>query len=616
MDNNFLGELATSARGVFLLVLFFGGSIFVHELGHFLAARWRKLKIERFSIGFGPKIFGWTGKDGVDYRVSWIPLGGYVALPQMGDSEALEGATESDAEKLPAISYADKMIVAVMGAVFNVIFAFALATVLWFTGLPVPEGSGSTIVGYVPEQVVTSSGQLSELGLGQTVPGPAFTAGIRSGDEILAIDGVEVKSFTQVTEAIMLGNGKNSQGQPVATFTVRRNGEKLDLTVLPARVELNARSGDKVRVAGLMPRADVILTAPAPGSPAALAGLRREDRVVSVDGRPVNNPTEFLEYMRRAGPGERTLQISRVDADGKGLLLTVKVDPKITPTTNPVGLISYGTGEVRHSIVVVPATRVLTTDDPKAARDQLTVFGVSPEDPALTEQLRVGTVLDKVDGKELTVLRSLDDLEKAAGTGRRTLTFYWKRANGDAGNFSLEDAEVRRGKPVERALIGVGFLAKPEIAHHDPLETCVHIVKQTFTTLGRLFDRGSDIKVNQLASVISIGKTYYNISEDIRRVLWFTVLINLNLAILNLLPIPVLDGGHMLLATIGRLSKNGLNAKVVTVVQFACMGLILSLMGYIILNDVRRCSGDSERQVKQQILERHVNRPVEYAEKR
>jgi len=616
MDNNFLGELATSARGVFLLVLFFGGSIFVHELGHFLAARWRKLKIERFSIGFGPKIFGWTGKDGVDYRVSWIPLGGYVALPQMGDSEAIEGATESDAEKLPAISYADKMIVAVMGAVFNVIFAFALATVLWFTGLPVPEGSGSTIVGYVPEQVVTSSGQLSELGLGQTVPGPAFTAGIRSGDEILAIDGVEVKSFTQVTEAIMLGNGKNSQGQPVATFTVRRNGEKLDLTVLPARVELNARSGDKVRVAGLMPRADVILTAPAPGSPAALAGLRREDRVVSVDGRPVNNPTEFLEYMRRAGPGERTLQISRVDADGKGLLLTVKVDPKITPTTNPVGLISYGTGEVRHSIVVVPATRVLTTDDPKAARDQLTVFGVSPEDPALTEQLRVGTVLDKVDGKELTVLRSLDDLEKAAGTGRRTLTFYWKRANGDAGNFSLEDAEVRRGKPVERALIGVGFLAKPEIAHHDPLETCVHIVKQTFTTLGRLFDRGSDIKVNQLASVISIGKTYYNISEDIRRVLWFTVLINLNLAILNLLPIPVLDGGHMLLATIGRLSKNGLNAKVVTVVQFACMGLILSLMGYIILNDVRRCSGDSERQVKQQILERHVNRPVEYAEKR
>lgn len=616
MDNTFLGDLATSVRGIVLLALFFGGSIFVHELGHFLAARWRGLKIERFSIGFGPKIFGWTGKDGVDYRVSWIPLGGYVALPQMGDPEAIEGATESDVEKLPEISYADKMIVAVMGAVFNVIFAFALATILWFTGMPVPEGSGSTIVGYVPEQVVTSSGQLSELGLGQTVPGPAFTAGIRSGDEIIAVDGVEVKSFTQITEAVMLGNGMNSQKQPVATFTLKRGEEKLDITVLPARVELNARSGDKVRVAGLMPRSDVIMSTPAAGSPAEKAGLKREDRIVSIDGHPVNNPTEFLERLRAAGPGERTLQVSRVDADGKGQLVTLKVSPKISATTNPVGLISYGEGDKRHAIVVVPVTRELLSNDPQANRDQLMVLGVSPEDPTRIDQLRIGTILDKVDGKELTVLRSLDDLVKTTGAGRHTLTFYWKRANGDAGNFSLTEAEVKRGTPVERALIGAPFLAKPEIAHHNPIETCTHIIKQTFTTLGRLFDRDSDIKVNQLASVISISKTYYNISEDLRRVLWFTVLINLNLAILNLMPIPVLDGGHMLIATISKLSKKALNAKAVTIVQFTCMALILSLMGYIILNDVRRCSGDSERQLKQQVLDRHVYRRVDFAEKR
>ena len=616
MDNTFLGDLATSVRGIVLLALFFGGSIFVHELGHFLAARWRGLKIERFSIGFGPKIFGWTGKDGVDYRVSWIPLGGYVALPQMGDPEAIEGATESDVEKLPEISYADKMIVAVMGAVFNVIFAFALATILWFTGMPVPEGSGSTIVGYVPEQVVTSSGQLSELGLGQTVPGPAFTAGIRSGDEIIAVDGVEVKSFTQITEAVMLGNGMNSQKQPVATFTLKRGEEKLDITVLPARVELNVRSGDKVRVAGLMPRSDVIMSTPAAGSPAEKAGLKREDRIVAIDGHPVNNPTEFLERLRAAGPGERTLQVSRVDADGKGQLVTLKVSPKISATTNPVGLISYGEGDKRHAIVVVPVTRELLSNDPQANRDQLMVLGVSPEDPTRIDQLRIGTILDKVDGKELTVLRSLDDLVKATGAGRHTLTFYWKRANGDAGNFSLTEAEVKRGTPVERALIGAPFLAKPEIAHHNPIETCTHIIKQTFTTLGRLFDRDSDIKVNQLASVISISKTYYNISEDLRRVLWFTVLINLNLAILNLMPIPVLDGGHMLIATISKLSKKALNAKAVTIVQFTCMALILSLMGYIILNDVRRCSGDSERQLKQQVLDRHVYRRVDFAEKR
>jgi regulator of sigma E protease len=265
---------------------------------------------------------------------------------------------------------------------------------------------------------------------------------------------------------------------------------------------------------------------------------------------------------------------------------------------------------------VVPVTRDLLSNDPLANRDQLMVLGVSPEDSTRIDQLRIGTILDKVDGKELTVLRSLDDLVKATGAGRKTLTFYWKRANGDAGNLSLTEAEVSRGTPVERALIGAPFISKPEIAHNNPIELCTHIIKQTFTTLGRLFDRDSDIKVNQLASVISISKTYYNISEDIRLVLWFTVLINLNLAILNLLPIPVLDGGHMLIATISKLTNNALNAKAVTIVQFTCMALILSLMGYIILNDVRRCSGDSERQLKQQVLERHVYRQVDFVEKR
>jgi membrane-associated protease RseP (regulator of RpoE activity) len=534
----------------------------------------------------------------------------------MGDPEAIEGATESDVEKLPEISYADKMIVAVMGAVFNVIFAFALATILWFTGMPVPEGNGSTIVGYVPEQVVTSSNHLSELGLGQTVPGPAFTAGLRSGDEVLAVDGVEVKSFKQINEAVMLGNGMNSQKQPVATFTIKRGEEKLDITVLPARVELNTRSGDKVRVAGLMPRSDVILNTPMPSSPAEKAGLIREDRIIAIDGRLVNNPTELLERLRVAGPGERTFQVSRFVTDGKSQLLTLKVTPKISTRTNPVGLITYSEGEKRHSIVVVPVTRDLLSDDPLANRDQLMVLGVSPEDSSRNDQLRIGTILDKVDGKELTVLRSLDDLVKATGAGQKTLTFYWKRANGDAGNLSLTEAEVSRGTPVERALIGAPFISKPEIAHNNPIELCTHIIKQTFTTLGRLFDRDSDIKVNQLASVISISKTYYNISEDIRLVLWFTVLINLNLAILNLLPIPVLDGGHMLIATISKLTNNALNTKAVTIVQFTCMALILSLMGYIILNDVRRCTGDSERQLKQQVLERHVYRQVDFVEKR
>src|SRR3954462_13660583 len=117
---------------VFLIVLFFGGSIFVHELGHFLAARRRGVKVTRFLIGFGPPIWSRTAKDGVEYRVSWLPLGGYVALPQLADMAAIEGENEGDATSLPPVSYTTRMIVFAAGAFFNVLFALFLASILWF----------------------------------------------------------------------------------------------------------------------------------------------------------------------------------------------------------------------------------------------------------------------------------------------------------------------------------------------------------------------------------------------------------------------------------------------------------------------------------------------------
>ncbi|MEO5960065.1 MAG: site-2 protease family protein, partial [Opitutaceae bacterium] len=123
MAPDLLPSLLSNAWSIFLVVAFFGGSIFVHELGHFLAARRRGVHVERFSIGFGPAIWSRRGKDGVEYRIAWFPLGGYVLLPQLADLGAVEGQSSTDVAKLPPVSYATRMIVFAAGATFNVIFA-------------------------------------------------------------------------------------------------------------------------------------------------------------------------------------------------------------------------------------------------------------------------------------------------------------------------------------------------------------------------------------------------------------------------------------------------------------------------------------------------------------
>ena len=140
-------------------------------MGHYLAARWRGLKIERFSIGMGPRVFGWTDKHGVEWRLSAIPLGGYVMLPQMTDMKVVEGTPDDDAAALPKLSWTDKVVVAVAGAVFNVIFAFCLGTILWQTGIPREAWQDSTVLGYVAEEITTEDDI--------TIPGPAYAAGLR-----------------------------------------------------------------------------------------------------------------------------------------------------------------------------------------------------------------------------------------------------------------------------------------------------------------------------------------------------------------------------------------------------------------------------------------------------
>jgi regulator of sigma E protease len=307
MSTDILQNLFSNIWSVFLVVFFFGGSIFVHELGHFLAARRRGVHVERFSIGFGPAIFSWRGRDGVEYRLSWIPLGGYVLLPQLADLGAIEGKAEVDVETLPPVSYSTRMIVFVAGAVFNLLFAFVLASVIWVIGQPESSEMASTRVGYVAEKL--------ELPDGTKVTSPAAEAGLRPGDVIKEIDGSPVDNWLDIQYLIGLGAGQAADGRRKAEFTIDREGQIIDLAVYPILV-----GDERERRVGISQGYELLVQEVAAGSIAEKAGFKAADEIISVGGVRTLTVATYVEQLEKnishavvakvkRGPGEVLLTI-------------------------------------------------------------------------------------------------------------------------------------------------------------------------------------------------------------------------------------------------------------------------------------------------------------------
>lgn len=204
--------------------------VFVHELGHYLVARWCGVRIETFSIGFGPELFGWNDGRGTRWKVSTIPLGGYVKMFGDADASSMPGSdlTEmTEAEK--AVSFHHKRLsqraaVVAAGPAANFLFAIAVWTALFAT------------VGQ----------QFTAPNVGQVLPNsPAEAAGIRAGDVIRSIDGRSVDSFEQISQIVFLGSGA-----PM-TLQIRRGDQDLTVNATPRVTEQVDHFGNKYRVARL-----------------------------------------------------------------------------------------------------------------------------------------------------------------------------------------------------------------------------------------------------------------------------------------------------------------------------------------------------------------------------
>jgi regulator of sigma E protease len=286
---------------LFEVILLFNLVIIVHELGHFLAAKWRGLHVDRFGIWFGKPI--WEKKfGGVTYCLGCIPAGGFVSLPQMAPMEAIEGKVEGPKENLPEISPVDKIIVAFAGPLFSLLLAFAFAVIVWGIGRPVSERETTTTVGYVLKDF------------------PADKAGIKEGDKILEIDGYSVDRFSGVSKHSIMWRIVSSEGETI-NVKVQRGGMVTNFVVTPRLPETKSYERKGLRQIGVEPSQTPLVAGLIEHGPALKAGIQINDEIVAVNGVKVHHPAGVAQQLALAsnnvsqvtvmrGGAEKTLEVT------------------------------------------------------------------------------------------------------------------------------------------------------------------------------------------------------------------------------------------------------------------------------------------------------------------
>ncbi len=558
-----------------IVILIFGGSIFVHEFGHFVAAKWRGLKVLRFSIGFGPKLFSWKGRDGCVYMVSLLPFGGYVALPQLADMGALEGGDAEEKAKgelLPPASCTDKIIVSAAGAFFNVLLAALLALIVSFTGLPTNSHYDSNTVGYVSDTITDARSEV--------LRSPAKLAGILPGDKILSVDGKQTRSFSDVVERIALGSGRGEDGLPLAKLKISRGGKEMEVFVRPVLANTNVATGDAIRMIGVSPKQEMVVGTLMKDSPAEKAGLKAGDEVLSVNGIKLYSQQQLADILEKNGE-DTPVSLSVLRA---GKTHEIKITPRKIALTKPLCKVSmgkFGSLEFLNASGYAPGSECVKVFSKKIGNPYFGGIGF-------------GDMLYAANGKNISNITQLNALVNHLG-GREKIRLSFMSAGMKMKEAYLpEGAESKIIPPKERVMLGYSLALPVKIKYPSVPEQFGDAIDRTIGALSSLLNPKSDVGISSLAGPVDIGRVIYRLSlEDIALVLSFAVLLNINLAFLNMLPIPVLDGGHILFALIARLSGKSIPPVLLAAFQGVFSILLVSLMVYVVYIGFMRWSGDS-----------------------
>ena len=518
------------------VLLLFNLLIVVHELGHFLAARWRGLYIEKFGIWFGKPIWKQT-INGVQYSLGTLPFGGFVALPQLAPMDIIEGKADVDRARLPKISALDKIIVAFAGPLFSFLLAVAFAVIIWSVGRPVGEAEATTTIGYV-------------------LPGsPAAKAGLQAGDRIREVDHHRVTRFGGMSDESIQWRIVRSENVTIP-ITIERmvNGnaktETVEARPIVPETKWWARKG--FREIGIVPAETPVIAKVEPGSPAAKAGLQRSDHIVAINGQPLYEMVGIDKYMQDH-PGEPiSLTVQR-----NGRELRLPFEP--------------GNPRIGKVIRLSPAEQAGLQP-----ADEIVAIGGQ----SMKSTLAISHYVEEHVGKPVTlsILRDNKNI----------------------------DVVVTPEIPKDESTARIGILWADQfgitldqygnmiVKHPGPVEQIRASMLSIFNTVGAIASPKSDVRLQHMSGPVMMMQVYYKMlssREGWRMALWFSVVINVNLALINLLPIPVLDGGHILLALIEAVRRRPVSMRVLEYVQTACAVLIIGFMIYIAFFDVQDLFG-------------------------
>ncbi len=601
---------------LFYFALLIGPLITIHELGHFLVAKLTGVRVLTFSLGFGPRLFGFKVGD-TDYRISALPLGGYVRM--YGDESAPDVPENERHYAFLDKPWWVKVAIALAGPAANLLLPLAI-----FFGLHLGNES-------VVEPVI-----------GTVLKGEAGAkAGVEVGDRIVAVDGVATPTFSDLVENI------SPRANKLTKLTIERDGQKLELTATPSPVP----SGDPLDATpvgrlGLAPARALAVVDVAHGSAADKASVKDGDRVVSVDGKDVKDRDGFFTALDAAAGNAVVLVVERMPPAVEGqpkpkmetLTLTLPAPPP-APAPPP----SDAPTELPHEIQCVdapceqptplpaPATTPEPEPEPEPSITSLRFAVLSDEMTkapllatvdatravvvaALQQQAQrrglapwEGTVVEveaespagshgidpkkhrvvAVDGKGL---RLASDVAAALGKdvdGVHVVGFVDDDGNGSVFTLRLQKAARRELGGKKIAGFGVGTRLGGEVrVDHDvgvveAAQRAVSSTGQTIVLIASGFKALATGKVgmDQLGGPVMIAGVANQAAQSGWRIfLEVMCLVSVNLGLLNLLPVPVLDGGHILIVTFeaARGSKLKTNTRNrVTQVGLVLVGLLM-----------------------------------------